>query len=75
MQNNDQINTAIDKKSTHNNLYLHWNTFMPVTLKRGTLHTLIDRPHNIFSIRKYWNEELEHLQNGFQIQNGSLGRC
>ena len=72
IQNNDEINTAIYKKSTHKNFYLHWNTYMPLRLKRGTLHTLINRPHKISSNKKYLNEELEHLQSGFQMQNGYI---
>lgn len=45
---------------------------MPLRLKRGTLHTLINRPHKISYNKKYLNEELEDLQSGFQIQNGYI---
>ena len=35
--NDEKINTIVFRKDTYNNLYLHWDSFSPISWKRGTL--------------------------------------
>ena len=48
---NDTLQTTIHKKSTHNHVYLHWNSFTPRTWKRGTLQTILIRAYKISSTK------------------------
>ena len=36
---NDTLKTTIYRKTTHNGVHPHWNSFAPRTWKRGTVHS------------------------------------
>ena len=70
IRNNNKIDTKVFRKSTNNDIYLHWNSFAPKTWKRGTLKTLIKRAYIICSTDKYLREELHHICDVFNKING-----
>ena len=41
IRTNDTLQITIYRKSTHNGVYLHWNSFAPRTRKCGTLRTIL----------------------------------
>ena len=43
IRDNEKINTTVFRKDTYNDLYLHWDSFSPISWKRGTLKSLISR--------------------------------
>ena len=44
-----KIHTTVYRKATNNDVYLNWNAFAPMSWKRGTLKTLIERTYLICS--------------------------
>ena len=38
IRTNDTLKTTTYRKTTHNGVHLHWNSFAPRTWKRGTVH-------------------------------------
>ena len=44
-RNGRELTTTVYRKKTNNDIYLNWNAFAPVSWKRGTLRTLVQRPH------------------------------
>ena len=51
-----EVETTVYRKSTDNDIYLHWQLFSPATWKRGTLQKLVSRAFKVCS-----NDQ--HLQN------------
>ena len=49
------LDTTVTKKDAHNDLYLPWDAFAPVSWKWGTLRTLVNRAYLVCS-----NKELLH---------------
>ena len=49
MRKNNTIETTVYSKQTHNDIYLHWESFTPKAWKRDTLKTLLFRAHTICS--------------------------
>ena len=41
MKNNTHLDTTVYQKDTHNDLYLPWDAFAPVSWKWGTLRTQV----------------------------------
>ena len=41
IRTNDTVQNTIYRKSTHNGVYLHWNSFAPGAGKHGTLRTIL----------------------------------
>ena len=41
MRNHEDITTAVYRKESSSDVYLHWDSFTPVSLKRGILRTLV----------------------------------
>ena len=67
----EKINTTVFRKDTHNDLYLHWDSFSPINWKREILKLLISRAYMICSDQSLLEKELEHLKNTFHKKNGS----
>ena len=67
----EKINTTVFRKDTHNDLYLHWKSFFPISWKRGTLKSLISRACMICSNQSLLETKLEHLKNMFRKKNGN----
>ena len=70
IRDDEKINTTVFRKDTYNDLYLHWDSFSPISWKRGTLTSLISRAYMICSNQSLLGEELKHLKNTFHKKNG-----
>ena len=70
IRNGTHLDTTVYRKDTHNDLYLHWDTFAPVSRKRGTLRTLINRAYLICSNKELLHKELAYLRSVFLKKNG-----
>ena len=68
--NGDSFETTVHRKSAHNNIYLHWESFAPSKWKRGTFKTLVLRAHVICSSKELLDQEINHLQHVFAILKG-----
>ena len=68
----ENLNTAVYRKDTHNDLYLHWNSFAPISYKRGTLKSLISRGYMVCSNEIPLEKELQHLEHVFHKINGYI---
>ena len=44
-----EVETTVYRKSTNNDIYLHWQSFSPTTWKRGTLQTLVSSDFKVCS--------------------------
>ena len=69
IRNSDHIHTTVYRKETNNDLYLHWHAFIPISLKRGTIRTLVNRAYIICSDNNYLQQELKHLERVFHTLN------
>ena len=76
IRTNDTLQTTIYRKSTHNGVYLHWNSFAPRTWKRGTLRTILIQAYKICSteelLQNNWNKLKKNSLTYMAIQNGYL---
>ena len=70
LRNGNSFETTVHRKSTHNDIYLHWESFAPNTWKRGTLRTLVLRAHAICSTKELLDQEINHLKHVFVAFNG-----
>ena len=70
LRNVNSFETTVHRKSTPNDIYLHWESFAPNTWKRGTLKTLVLRAHAICSTKELLDQEINHLQHVFVTFNG-----
>ena len=70
IRDGEKLNTTVYRKDTHNDLYLHWNSFTPVSWKRGTLKSLISRAYMVCSNETLLEKELKHLKHVFHKING-----
>ena len=70
IRDGEKLNTTVYRKDTHNDLYLHWNSFTSVIWKRGTLKSLISRAYMVCSNETLLEKELKHLKHVFHKING-----
>ena len=70
MRKSNTIQTTVYSEQTHNNIYLHWESFTPEAWKRGTLKTLLFRAHTICSNKELLDKEVKHLKHVFITING-----
>jgi len=70
INNNGLVETTVYRKPTNTELYLHWESFAPITWKRGTVKTLVRRAYTICSNSDHLNNELKHLKHVFTKING-----
>ena len=64
-----EVETAVYRKSTNNDIYLHWQSFSPTTWKRGTLQALVSRAFKMFSNDQHLQNEIKHLKKVFRDIN------
>ena len=64
-----ELTTTVYRKKTNNDIYLNWNAFAPISWKRGTLRTLVQRAYLVCSTETYLKEELAHLEKDFIEKN------
>ena len=65
-----EVETTVYRKSTNNDIYLHWQSFSPTTWKRGTLQTLVSRAFKVCSNDQHLQNEIKHLKKVFRDING-----
>ena len=70
VRKNNTIETSVYRKKTHNDIYLHWESFTPEAWKLGTLKTLLFRAHTICSNNNLSDEEVKHLKHVFITIDG-----
>ena len=65
-----KVETTVYRKSTNNNMYLHWQLFSPTTWRRGMLQTLVSRAFKVCSNNQHLQNEIKHLKKVFRDING-----
>ena len=65
IRTNNNLQTTIYRKSTHNGVYLHWNSFAPRTWKRGILRTILIGAYKIHSTKNLLQIELKQIEEEF----------
>ena len=70
MRNHNDITTTVYRKDSNSDVYLHWDSFTPITWKRGTLKTLVERAYLICSTPSLLEKELTHIRTVFRNTNG-----
>ena len=70
IRNGTQLDTTVYQKDTHNDLYLYWDAFAPVTWKLGTLRTLVNRAYLVCSHKELIHKELAYLKLVFLKKDG-----
>ena len=61
MRNHNDITTTVYRKDSNSDVYLHWDSFTPITWKRGTLKILVERAYLICSTPSLLEKELTHI--------------
>ena len=61
----DKLDTAVYRKTTASDLYIHWFSHSPTIWKISTLKCLIKRALIICSTKEYLDKELKHLEHIF----------
>ena len=56
-----EVETAVSRKSTNNDIYLHWQSFSPTTWKRWTLQTLVSRAFKVCSNDQHLQNYIKHV--------------
>ena len=67
--NGTHLDTTVYRKDTHNYLYLQWVAFAPVSWKRGTKRTLVNRACLVCSNKELLHKELAYLKSVFLKKN------
>ena len=70
IRTNGTLQTTIYRKSTHNGVYLHWNSFAPGTWRRCTLRTILIQAYKICSTKELLQNELKQIEEEFIKING-----
>ena len=73
-RNGRELTTTVYRKKTNNGIYLNWNAFAPVSWKRDTLRTLVQRAYLVCSTETYLKEELTYLEKVF-IEKNNYPKC
>ena len=71
MRNHNDIKTTVYRKESNSDVYLHWDSFTPISWKRGALKTLVERAHLICSTPSLLEKELTHIRTVFRNINGN----
>ena len=66
----DKFDTAVFRKETNTNIYLHWSSFAPDSWKKGTLKVLVSRAFALSSTDYFLKMELDFLTETFVEING-----
>ena len=61
LRNGSSIETTVDRKFAHSDVYIHSDSFSPNSWKVGTMKTLLLRAFAICSNEQLLNREIEHL--------------
>ena len=63
-----KVYTTVYRKATNNNVILNWNVFTPISWKRGTLKTIIERAYLICLTDELRNRELKIILRTFSME-------
>ena len=69
-RNHNHITTTVYQKESNSNVYLHWDSFTPISWKRGILKTLVERAYLICSTPRLLEKELTPTRTAFRNTNG-----
>ena len=64
------LDTAVYRKPTNNNVYIHWRSYGPKQWKTGTLAGIIRRAYSICSTKEALSSELDFIRHVFITING-----
>ena len=70
IRNGTHLDTTVYWNDNHNDLYLQWDAFSPVSRKRGNLRTLINSAYLVCSNKELVHKELAYLKLVFLKKNG-----
>ena len=70
LRNDNDITTTVCRKDSNSDVYLHCDSFTPITWERGTLKTLVERVYFICSTPSLLEKELTHIRTVFRNANG-----
>ena len=62
MRNDEDITTAVYRNEGNSDVYLHWDSFTPISWKRRTLKPLVERAYLICSTPRLLEKELTHIR-------------
>ena len=68
-RNGTHLDTTVYRKDTHIDLYLHWDAFTPISWKRKSLRTLVNKAYLVCSNKELLQKELAYLRSGFSKKN------
>ena len=60
------FSTAVYRKPTHTDQYLHWDSNHHITAKQSVFNTLSHRTKTVFSSQDKMDRELEHIRTAIQ---------
>ena len=63
---NNKLTTSLYRKKTSSGVYLNFNSFLPMDYKKGLIHTLLFRAHNICADYVTLHIEIEFLKSTWQ---------
>ena len=69
IRSGQSIETCVYRKPINKNIYIYWNSFVPIQWKHSTLKILIDRSYLICSNDHYLTLELKYLRKDFKQCN------
>ena len=69
IRNETYLNITIYQKDTHNDVYLHWDAFAPISWKRGALATLVHEAYLVCSNKELIHKELAYVRSVFLKKN------
>lgn len=69
IRENRNIETTVHRKTTHNEIYMRWDSFTPHAWRVGTLKTLLIRAFKVCSNEEHRNHEIKHIKKIF-LQHG-----
>ena len=69
IRNGQGIETCVYRKPTNTDIYIHWDSFVPIQWKRSTVKTFVYRSYLTWSDDHYLTLELKYLRKVFKEHN------
>ena len=70
MRNHNDITTTVYRKDSNSDVYLHWDSFTPITWKRRTPKTLVERGYLICLTPNLLEKEITRVRTVLRNTNG-----
>ena len=64
-----EAETTLYRKSTSNDIYLHWQSFPPTMWKRGALKIIVSRAFNVCSNNQHLKKKIKYSKKVFRDIN------